>query len=56
MFFLYLLSNRTYFKMFKMAAILGFGRVFKPEVVREVESNSKIGHAIPYILRFCSTV
>ena len=59
MFLLYLLSNRTYFKyfkMFKMAAILGFGRVFKPEVVREVESNSKIGHAIPYILRFCSTV
>ena len=59
MFFLYLLSNRTYykyFKMFKMAAILGFGRVFKPEVVPEVESNSKIGHAIPYILRFCSTV
>ena len=50
MFFLYLLSNRTYFKyfkMFKMAAILGFGRVFKPEVVREVESNRKIGHAIP---------
>ena len=49
MFFLYLLSNRTYFKyfkMFKMAAILGFGRVFKPEVVREVESNSKIGHEI----------
>ena len=59
MFFLYLLSNRTYFKyfkMFKMAAILGFGRVFKPEVVREVEYNRKIGHAIPYILRFCSTV
>ena len=42
--------------MFKMAAILGFGRVFKTEVVREAESNSKIGHAIPYILRFCSTV
>ena len=43
MLFLYLMSNRTYFeyfKMFKMAAILGFGRVFKPEVVREVESNS----------------
>ena len=59
MFFLYLMSNRTlfkYFKMFKMAAILGFGRVFEPDIVREVESNSKIGHAIPYILIFCSTV
>ena len=38
-----------------MAAILEFGRVFKPEDVPEVESNNKIGHAIPYILRFCST-
>ena len=38
--------------MFKMATILGFGRVFKPEVVPEVESNSNIGHAIPYILKF----
>ena len=59
MFFLYLMSNRTffkYFKMFKMSAILGFGRVFEPDIEREVESNSKIGHAIPYILRFCSTV
>ena len=56
MFFLYLMSNRTYFKMFKMASILGFGRGFQPEVVREVESKNKIGHAIPYILRFCSTV
>ena len=59
MFFLYLMSNRTFFKyfeMFKMAAILGFGRVFETNIVREVESNSKIGHAIPYILRFCSTV
>ena len=59
MFFLYLVSNRTYFKyfeIFKMAAILGFERFFKPEVVREAESNSKIGHSIPYILRFCSTV
>ena len=28
---------------------------FKPEVVPEVESYTKIGHAIPYILRFCST-
>ena len=59
MFFPYLMSNRTYFKyfeMFKMAAVLGFERVFKPEVVREFESNSKTGHSIPYILRFCSTV
>ena len=32
-----------------------FLRVFKPEVVTEVESNIKIGHAIPYISRFCST-
>ena len=30
-------------------------RTFKPEVVPEVESYTKIGHAIPYILRFCST-
>ena len=59
MIFLYLMSNRTYFKyfeMFKMAAILGFERVFKPVVVREFESNNKIGHSIPYILRFCSMV
>ena len=42
--------------MFKMAAILGLARVFKQEIVREVESNSKISHAIPYILRFCLTV
>ena len=38
-----------------MAAIWGFGRVFKPEFVTEVESNMKIGHAIPYMLSFCST-
>ena len=39
MFFLYLMSNWTYFQyleMFKMAAFLGFGHVFKPEVVSEV--------------------
>ena len=39
-----------------MAAILRSGRTFKPEVVPEVESYSKIGHATPYILRFCSTL
>ena len=32
-----------------MAAILMSGRNFKPEVVPEVESYTKIGHAIPYI-------
>ena len=37
-----------------MAAILRSGRTFKPEDVPEVESYTKIGHAIPYILRFCS--
>ena len=58
MFFAYLMSKWIYLKyseMFKMAAIWGFGRVFKPEVVMEVESHSKIGHAIPYMLSFCST-
>ena len=58
MFFSYLLSKWTYlkyFKIFKMAAILGFERVFKPEAVPEVESHSKICHAIPYIFKFCST-
>ena len=56
--FPYLMWKWTYHKyleMFKMATILGFERVFKPEVVPEFESNSKIGHAVPYILRFCST-
>ena len=38
-----------------MVAILMSGRTFKQEVVPEVESYTKIGHAIPYILRFCST-
>ena len=38
-----------------MAAILRSGRTFKPEVAPEIESYTKIGHAIPYILRFCST-
>ena len=43
------------FRNFQNRRHLGFGRVFKPEVVMEVESNIKIGHAIPHILRFCST-
>ena len=59
MFFPYLMSKwiyLNYFEIFKVAAILGFGRVFKPEVVTEVESNIMIGHAIPYMLSFfCST-
>ena len=38
-----------------MAAILRSGRSFKPKVLPEVESNTKIGHAIPYILSFCPT-
>ena len=57
MFFLYLMSKLTYVKYlenFKMGAILGFERVFKPGVVPEVESYTKIGHVVPYILRFCS--
>ena len=58
MFFAYLMSKLIYlkyFEIFKIAATLGFESVFKPEVVTDVESNIKIGHAIPYILRFCST-
>ena len=58
MFFAYLMSKWIYLKyseIFKIAPNLGFGRVFKPEVVTEVESNIKIGHAIPYMLSFCST-
>ena len=58
MFFPYLMSKWIYvkyFEIFKMAGIWGFGRIFKPEVVAEVESNIKIGHAIPYMLSFCST-
>ena len=43
------------YEIFKMAAILRFGRSFKPELVLEVEYNTNIGHAIPYILIFCST-
>ena len=58
MFFPYLMSKLIYlkyFEIFKMAAIWGFGRVFNPEVGTEVESNIKIGHAIPYMLSFRST-
>ena len=57
MFFPYLVSKWTYVKYlknFKMAAILRFGRVLKPDVVPEVDSYTKIGHATPYILIFCS--
>ena len=57
--FPYLMWKWTYLKyleIFKMAAILRSGRIFKPKVVPEVESYSKIGHAIAYILSFCSTV
>ena len=32
-----------------MATILKSGRTLKPEVVPEVESYTKIGHAIPYL-------
>ena len=56
MFFPYLMSKWIYikyFEIFKMAAIWGFGRVFKPEVVTEVESNINIDHVIPYMLSFC---
>ena len=39
-----------------MAAILRSGWTFEPEVVPEVESSIQIGHAIPYILSFWSTL
>ena len=60
MFFPYVMSKWTYlkyFEIFKMAAILRFRFrcVIEPEVVPEFELNTKIGYAIPYILRFCST-
>ena len=56
MFFPYLVSKWTYlkyFEIFKMAAILRFRCVIEPEVVPEFELYTKIGYAIPYILRFC---
>ena len=60
MFFPYLMSKWTYLKYFeiffsKMAAILRFRYVIEPEVVPEFELYTKIGYAIPHILRFCST-
>ena len=60
MFFPYLMSKWTYlkyFEVFKMAAILRFRCVIEPEVVPEPEFElyTKIGYAIPNILRFCST-
>ena len=57
--FLYLMSKLTYLKyfdIFKMAAILRFRRTFEPEVEPEVELHIKIGHAIPYLLSFWSTL
>ena len=41
-----------------MAAILRFMCVIEPEVVLEFELYTKIGYAIPYILRFvrCSSL
>ena len=39
-----------------MAAILRSERSFKPEVVPKVEAYLEIGHAIAYILSFCSTL
>ena len=35
-----------------MAATLRSGQTFELEVVPEVETSTKIGHAIPYILIF----
>ena len=51
----YVKMNLKYFEIFKMAAILRFRCVIEPEVVPEFELYTKIGYAIPYILRFCST-
>ena len=51
----YVKINLKYFEIFKMAAILRFRCVIEPEVVPEFELYTKIGYAIPYILRFCST-
>ena len=38
-----------------MASILRFRCVIESEVVPEFELYTKIGYAIAYILRFCST-
>ena len=58
MIFSYLMSKWTYlkyFEIFKMAAILTPTQSFKLEDVLEIEYNTTIGHAIPYILSFSST-
>ena len=48
-------SCLKYFEIYKMAAILKFRRSFELELVLEVEYNTYLGHAHPYILSFCST-
>ena len=58
MFFPYLMSKWAYlkyFEIFKIGANLKFSCVIEPEVVPECELYTKIGYAIPYILRFCPT-
>ena len=58
MIFSYLMSKWTwlkYFEIFKMDAILRSKQSFKLEAVLEIEYSTMIGHAIPYILSFCST-
>ena len=37
-----------------MAAILRSEQSFKPELVLEIEYDTTIGHAFPYVLSFCS--
>ena len=44
------------FRNFQNGRHFDVRRTFKPEVVPEVESYTKICHAIPYILKFCSTL
>ena len=39
-----------------MAAILMSGRTFKPGALPDIDSYIAIGHAIAYVLSFCSTV
>ena len=43
-------------KISKWPPFWGSGAFFKPGIVPEVESYTKIGHVIPYVLRFCSDV
>ena len=50
-----LMSKLTYYEnveTLKIAAILRFGRSFKPEVVPEIESYTKIAPLISYIMSF----